>query len=59
MLIFVGWVDVTWDNGTTNSYRMGAENKYDLRVISESIDSAPIVSVPVPASRPSSSNFLS
>ncbi|XP_050406417.1 E3 ubiquitin-protein ligase HECTD1 isoform X3 [Patella vulgata] len=25
-----GWVDVTWDNGGSNSYRMGAEGKYDL-----------------------------
>ena len=26
----LGWVDVTWDRGKTNSYRMGAESKYDL-----------------------------
>ena len=26
----VGWVDVTWDAGGSNSYRMGAEGKYDL-----------------------------
>lgn len=25
-----GWVDVTWDSGGSNSYRMGAEGKYDL-----------------------------
>ena len=25
-----GWVDVTWDNGGSNSYRMGAEGKFDL-----------------------------
>ena len=25
-----GWIDVTWDAGGTNSYRMGAEGKYDL-----------------------------
>ena len=25
-----GWVDVTWDAGGSNSYRMGAEGKYDL-----------------------------
>lgn len=25
-----GWVRVEWANGTTNSYRMGIEGKYDL-----------------------------
>lgn len=25
-----GWVRVEWGNGTTNSYRMGIEGKYDL-----------------------------
>ena len=25
-----GWVDVTWDSGSSNSYRMGAEGKFDL-----------------------------
>ncbi|XP_015591532.2 E3 ubiquitin-protein ligase HECTD1 isoform X2 [Cephus cinctus] len=28
-----GWIDVTWDHGGSNSYRMGAEGKYDLRLI--------------------------
>lgn len=52
-LYFVkGWVDVTWDNGSTNSYRMGAENKYDLKITSESLDGSPLPNVPVPASRP-------
>ena len=27
-----GWVDVTWDHGGANSYRMGAEGKYDLKL---------------------------
>ena len=27
-----GWIDVTWDHGGSNSYRMGAEGKYDLRL---------------------------
>jgi len=27
-----GWVDVVWSNGSSNSYRMGAENKYDLKL---------------------------
>lgn len=25
-----GWIDVSWDAGGSNSYRMGAEGKYDL-----------------------------
>ncbi|XP_060803615.1 E3 ubiquitin-protein ligase HECTD1 [Amyelois transitella] len=29
-----GWVDVKWDHGGRNSYRMGAEGKYDLKVVS-------------------------
>ncbi|GBP81615.1 E3 ubiquitin-protein ligase Ufd4 [Eumeta japonica] len=29
-----GWVDVRWDHGGRNSYRMGAEGKYDLKVVS-------------------------
>ncbi|XP_052267734.1 E3 ubiquitin-protein ligase HECTD1-like isoform X2 [Dreissena polymorpha] len=27
-----GWIDVTWDMGGSNSYRMGAEGKYDLQL---------------------------
>lgn len=27
-----GWIDVTWDHGGSNSYRMGAEGKFDLRL---------------------------
>lgn len=26
-----GWIRVKWDNGTTNSYRMGKEGKFDLK----------------------------
>ena len=29
-----GWIDVTWDHGGSNSYRMGAEGKYDLKLTS-------------------------
>ena len=25
-----GWIEVQWDHGGANSYRMGAEGKYDL-----------------------------
>jgi E3 ubiquitin-protein ligase HECTD1 len=27
-----GWIDVKWDHGVCNSYRMGAEGKYDLKL---------------------------
>ncbi|XP_054154199.1 E3 ubiquitin-protein ligase HECTD1-like [Oppia nitens] len=27
-----GWIDIQWDHGGSNSYRMGAEGKYDLRL---------------------------
>uniref|UniRef100_A0A8C4NJF8 HECT-type E3 ubiquitin transferase n=1 Tax=Eptatretus burgeri TaxID=7764 RepID=A0A8C4NJF8_EPTBU len=27
-----GWIRVQWDTGNTNSYRMGKEGKYDLRI---------------------------
>ena len=28
-----GWVDVQWDGGSSNSYRMGADGKFDLKVV--------------------------
>lgn len=49
---------MTWDNGSTNSYRMGAENKFDLKIISESLDGSPVTSVPVPTTRPPSSKYF-
>lgn len=27
-----GWIRVQWDTGSTNSYRMGKEMKYDLKL---------------------------
>merc|ERR1711884_205379 len=27
-----GWIDVTWDHGGSNSYRMGAEGKFDIKL---------------------------
>ena len=27
-----GWIRIQWDNGSTNSYRMGKEGKYDLQL---------------------------
>ncbi|XP_078045783.1 E3 ubiquitin-protein ligase HERC2 [Augochlora pura] len=35
-----GWVRVQWDNGTTNSYRMGKEGKYDLQLAEPSTPAA-------------------
>lgn len=29
-MTLTGWIDVNWDSGGSNSYRMGAEGKYDL-----------------------------
>ncbi|KAK0175018.1 hypothetical protein PV327_008803 [Microctonus hyperodae] len=34
-----GWIDVTWDHGGSNSYRMGAEGKYDLKLVCTNLDS--------------------
>lgn len=31
--LFTGWVEVAWSNGTSNSYRMGADGKFDLKVV--------------------------
>ena len=31
-----GWIDVTWDHGGSNSYRMGAEGKFDLKLATSS-----------------------
>lgn len=27
-----GWIRVQWDTSSTNSYRMGKEGKYDLKL---------------------------
>jgi len=35
-----GWIDVTWDHGGANSYRMGAEGKFDLRLAPSNNDGA-------------------
>jgi E3 ubiquitin-protein ligase HECTD1 len=34
-----GWVDVRWDAGGSNSYRMGDSGKYDLMPLPESVSS--------------------
>lgn len=33
-----GWIDVTWDHGGSNSYRMGAEGKYDLKLVGTGLE---------------------
>jgi len=32
-----GWIRVQWDSGSTNSYRMGKEGKYDLKLVDQPI----------------------
>ncbi|VDK47623.1 unnamed protein product [Anisakis simplex] len=32
-----GWLDVQWDDGTMNSYRFGADNKFDVHIITSDI----------------------
>ena len=43
----VGWIDVTWDAGGSNSYRMGAEGKFDLMLApshdSDQLNKDPVV----------------
>jgi len=34
-----GWIRVQWDTGSTNSYRMGKEGKYDLKLADAPVDS--------------------
>eukprot|EP00960_Hanusia_phi_P070531 767330-Hanusia_phi.AAC.5 len=34
-----GWVEVRWENGESNRYRMGAQNSYDLKLYDDSIPS--------------------
>lgn len=46
-----GWIDVKWDHGNRNSYRMGAEGKYDLKL-------ANCDNIPLLESSGSSSNTL-
>ncbi|VDM61213.1 unnamed protein product [Angiostrongylus costaricensis] len=31
---YSGWVDVMWDNGYTNSYRFGADGRFDIQRVS-------------------------
>lgn len=35
LLCLLGWIEVQWDHGGANSYRMGAEGKYDLTLADE------------------------
>ena len=36
-----GWIEVQWDHGGANSYRMGAEGKYDLQLAEEPMPTPP------------------
>lgn len=36
-----GWIRVQWDNSSTNSYRMGKEGKYDLKLVDSPLPPAP------------------
>jgi hypothetical protein len=40
-----GWVDVKWENGSSNRYRMGAQGAYDLQLVNgqEAVDGADAV----------------
>lgn len=61
-----GWIEVQWDNGGGNSYRMGAEGKYDLQLVEDPQPTPPPntsgegsdVDTPSSSSRPSSSRGL-
>ena len=48
-----GWIRVQWDSGSTNSYRMGKEGKYDLKLadVSEDVDTEEKEEDVEPASR--------
>ena len=63
-----GWIEVQWDHGGANSYRMGAEGKFDLQLASDEPQPAPPpntsgegsdVDTPNTSSRPSSSRGTS
>ncbi len=61
-----GWIEVQWDHGGANSYRMGAEGKYDLQLAEDPQPTPPPntsgegsdVDTPNSTSRPSSSRGL-
>ncbi|XP_034255114.1 E3 ubiquitin-protein ligase HECTD1 isoform X1 [Thrips palmi] len=45
-----GWIDVTWDQGGSNSYRMGAEGKFDLKLVNSECNE------PLPSPLPTTSS---
>ena len=61
-----GWIEIQWDHGGANSYRMGAEGKYDLQIAEDPQPTPPPntsgegsdVDTPASTSRPSSSRGL-
>ena len=54
-----GWIDVTWDHGGSNSYRMGAEGKFDLKLAPNYEASLNTSSASSPPSASSRSMFTS
>ena len=36
-----GWIRVQWDTGSTNSYRMGKEGKYDMKLAELPVSTQP------------------
>ncbi|XP_062388294.1 putative HERC2-like protein 3 [Sardina pilchardus] len=49
-----GWIRVRWDNGHINSYRMGAEGKYDLKLAEPLPSALPSTESPIqPSALPS------
>ncbi len=63
-----GWIEVQWDHGGSNSYRMGAEGKFDLQLSTDEPQPVPPPNTsgegsesdtPNTSSRPPSSRGLS
>lgn len=63
-----GWIEVQWDHGGANSYRMGAEGKFDLQLANDEPQPTPPPNTsgegsesdtPSATSRPSSSRGMS
>lgn len=53
-----GWIDIKWENGLRNSYRMGAEGKYDLKLAnSDNLPNFDISSTTASANTTSSSSI--
>ena len=58
IFLLEGWVDVQWDKGGSNSYRMGAEGKFDLALAPHS-DGGPADDLPPMPTLPGTSPLVS